>query len=124
MVFQGSHVTHPSLPELRTCLYYNLRIKTEMKLLRVVKSIRPGKKLDAVFETDTGREKRVSFGQAGAPDFTLTGDEERKRLYLIRHKARENWNDPVTPGALSRWILWNKPTIEASVRDFRSRFKI
>jgi hypothetical protein len=77
-----------------------------------------------VFETDTGREKRVSFGQAGAPDFTLTGDEERKRLYLIRHKARENWNDPVTPGALSRWILWNKPTIEASVRDFRSRFKI
>ena len=77
-----------------------------------------------MFETDTGREKRVSFGQAGAPDFTLTGDEERKRLYLIRHKARENWNDPVTPGALSRWILWNKPTIEASVRDFRSRFKI
>lgn len=95
-----------------------------MKLLRVVKSIRPGKKLDAVFESDTGREKRVSFGQAGAPDFTLTGDEERKRLYLVRHRARENWNDPVTPGALSRWILWNKPTIEASVRDFRSRFKI
>jgi hypothetical protein len=95
-----------------------------MKLLRVVKSVRPGKKLDAVFETDTGREKRVSFGQAGAPDFTLTGDEERKRLYLIRHRARENWNDPVTPGALARWILWNKPTIEASVRDFRQRFKI
>lgn len=95
-----------------------------MKLIRVVKSTRPGKKLDAVFESDTGRTKRVSFGQAGSPDYTLTGDEERKRLYLLRHKAREDWTKPDTPGALARWILWNKPTIEESVRDFRARFKI
>lgn len=95
-----------------------------MKLLTVVPSKRPGKKYDAVFETDTGRTKRVSFGQAGAPDFTKTGDEERKRLYLIRHAANENWDKPDTPGALSRWLLWNKPTLEESIRDFRRRFKI
>jgi hypothetical protein len=94
-----------------------------MKLLSVVPSKRSGKKFDAVFETD-GRTKRVSFGAAGMDDFTKTGDEERKRLYLIRHKARENWDKPDTPGALSRWLLWNKPTLEESIRDFRRRFKI
>lgn len=95
-----------------------------MRLLTVVPSKRPGKKFDAVFETESGRTKRVPFGQAGAPDFTKTGDEERKRLYLIRHKANENWDKPDTPGALSRWLLWNKPTLEESIRDFRKRFKI
>jgi hypothetical protein len=95
-----------------------------MKLLSVVPSKRSGKKYDAVFESDTGRTKRVSFGAAGMDDFTKTGDEERKRLYLIRHKARENWDKPDTPGALSRWLLWNKPTLEESIRDFRRRFKI
>lgn len=94
-----------------------------MKLLSVVPSRRSGKKFDAVFESD-GRTKRVSFGAAGMDDFTKTGDEERKRLYLIRHKARENWDKPDTPGALSRWLLWNKPTLEESIRDFRRRFKI
>jgi hypothetical protein len=95
-----------------------------MKLLSVVPSKRSGKKYDAVFESDAGRTKRVSFGAAGMDDFTKTGDEERKRLYLIRHKARENWDKPDTPGALSRWLLWNKPTLEESIRDFRRRFKI
>ena len=95
-----------------------------MKLLSVVRSQRPGKKYDAVFESDTGRTKRVSFGAAGMDDFTKTGDEERKRLYLIRHRANENWDKPDTPGALSRWLLWNKPTLEASIKDYRRRFKI
>ena len=95
-----------------------------MKLLSVVKSQRPGKKYDAVFESDTGRTKRVSFGAAGMDDYTKTGDEERKRLYLIRHKTNENWDKPDTPGALSRWLLWNKPTLEESIKDFRRRFKI
>jgi len=30
----------------------------------------------------------------------------------------------MSAGALSRWILWNKPTIEASKADFKKRFNL
>jgi hypothetical protein len=34
----------------------------------------------------------------------------------------ENWKDPTSAGALSRWILWNKPTFKASLADYKRRF--
>ena len=95
-----------------------------MKLKTVRRSHKPEKKYDAVFVTDKGREKVVSFGAAGMSDFTKHRDKTRRARYLKRHAGMgENWNKPDTPGALSRWILWNKKTFRASVRDFKKRFK-
>jgi hypothetical protein len=102
-------------------LYSNVRKR--MKLLSIKKSSKPDKKFMAEFEKD-GRKKIVHFGMSGADDFTLTGDEKQKELYLLRHRARENWNEPDTAGALARWILWNKPTLTASIADFRRRFSL
>jgi hypothetical protein len=75
-------------------------------------------KLVAVF--DDGEE--VSFGAYGYEDFTTHGDNRRKKLYLARHRKRENWNDPKTAGALSRWILWNKPTLKESIKSYINKF--
>jgi hypothetical protein len=36
----------------------------------------------------------------------------------------ENWRDPTTPGALSRWVLWNKPSLKGSIADFKKRFHL
>jgi hypothetical protein len=95
-----------------------------MKLIKIVKSDKAGKKMMAVFEQDSGRTKTVHFGASGMDDFTKTKDEEQKKRYLDRHRKNENWNDPQSPGALSRWILWNKPTKSASIKDYRRRFKL
>jgi hypothetical protein len=58
-------------------------------------------------------------------DFTKHKDTRRRGLYLKRHSGMgEHWNKPDTPGALSRWILWNKPSFRASVKDFKKRFKL
>lgn len=84
-------------------------------------STREGKKYMAVFSSP---KKTVHFGSAGMDDFTITKNETRKELYLKRHQKNENWHDPRTPGALSRWLLWNKPTLEASIRDFKQRFNL
>jgi hypothetical protein len=93
------------------------------KLLSIKKSTRSGKKLMATFENlQTGRTKTTHFGAAGMSDFTKHKDEARKQRYLKRHRARENWNDPTTAGALSRWILWNKKSLTASKADFKRRF--
>lgn len=94
-----------------------------------LKSIRPShkkeKKWDATFTYPDGHEKVVPFGARGMSDFTKHRDTQRRARYLKRHSGMgEHWNKPDTPGALSRWVLWNKKTLRASVRDFKKRFKL
>jgi len=95
-----------------------------MKLISITTSSNPEKKYMAKFKMDTGREKTVHFGQKGARDFIKTKDPELKKAYIARHKVNENFNDPTTAGALSRWILWNKPTLRGSITDFKRKFNL
>lgn len=83
-----------------------------------IKSPNPNKKYRAVFDDGT----HADFGAVGYSDFIFLKDEKRKKAYLDRHRARENWNDYKSAGALSRWILWNLPTFEASVSAYKRRF--
>lgn len=96
----------------------------------LTKSHKKDKKWDATFIVD-GRERVVPFGAKGYVDFTrfprrTTAQKriaELTRLsYLERHRRREDWNDPLTPGALSRWILWEAPTVEEAEKQYRHRF--
>ena len=73
---------------------------------------------------DNGRTKTTHFGASGMSDFTKNHSEMRKNLYIARHSANENFNDPTSAGALSRWILWNKPTVSASIADYKRRFNL
>ena len=96
----------------------------KLKLLRIEKSHDSKHKYQAVFMGKNGREKTVKFGAKGYDDYTTHHDEKRKELYLERHHGRESWSDPQTPGSLSRWILWNKKSVEEGERDFRRRFHL
>jgi len=91
-------------------------MSSKPKKVVIKKSTDPKKKLEAKFFLENGRTKVVRFGAAGMSDFPTHKDEARKRRYLARHRARENWDDPMTAGALSRWILWDKPTRQASIQ--------
>lgn len=93
-----------------------------MKRVVIKASTVKGKKLMAVFYDNNKKIKTTHFGAEGMSDFTVHKDEKRKQRYLSRHKSRENWNAPMTAGALSRWILWNKTTRSASIRDYKNRF--
>ena len=92
--------------------------------VKISKSTKEGKKLMAVFQLENGRSRKIHFGSAGMDDYTKTKDKDQRKRYLDRHRARENWNDPMTAGALSRWILWNKETREASIKDYKKRFNL
>jgi len=110
-------------------------VKT-IKLLRVVRSSNKDKKYDAIFLVND-KEKKVSFGASGYRDYTLVNDKDSKfylpkildrnvvkASYIRRHREKENWNNPLTAGALSRYILWNRKTLNASIKDFKKRFKL
>ena len=102
------------------------------KLITIKLSCKKDKKLDAIFiKTKTGKIKRVSFGAKGYPDFTTYSKslspekaKRKKRQYIKRHQKRENWNNPNKPGTLSRYMLWNKSSKQASIHDFKNRFNL
>ena len=95
-----------------------------MKLLSIKPSTNPYKKLMATFLLDNQKLKIVHFGAVGYDDYTIHKDEKRKELYIKRHQKNEKWDDPLTAGSLSRWILWNLPSKEISIKDFKKQFNL
>ena len=76
-----------------------------------------------VAEFDDGTKTR--FGAAGMDDFTLTGDKDQRLRYLMRHRKNENWNNPKSAGALSRYILWGDSTsIAENLAAYKRRFNL
>ena len=100
--------------------------------VRVVTSTRPNKKLMAIAYKEpkkgAGYERKVKtvhFGERGSGDYTTHKDEARKRSYLARHGATEDWGKSgmLTAGFLSKNVLWNKPTLRESIDDLNRRYK-
>ena len=80
------------------------------------------KKKDEKFDAVIDGKKTLSFGAKGYSDMTQHKDEERKKRCINRHKKNENWNDPKTAGFYAKHVLWNKPTLQASVADLKKQF--
>ena len=87
------------------------------------KSKMEGKKMTAVLY-DRGRTKikAVHFGATGYTDYTISHDKEMRDRYITRHKANENWGDPTSVGALSRYILWESTSLSTAISQYRQRF--
>jgi len=94
--------------------------------VEVSKSDSEGKKYKIVLTYDDGKTKTIHIGQAGADDFTKTGDTAQKDRYITRHKKNENWTKSGidTAGFWSRWLLWNKSSLSASKKDIKNKFNV
>ena len=108
-----------------------------IKLLKIIPSKRKDKKYVAYFKIDDKREVATHFGSAGMRDYTLINypkskffikdikeREKVKAAYIRRHAKRENWNAPLSAGALSRWILWSVPNLAGAIRNYKNKFKL
>ena len=92
------------------------------KKVVIKKSTNPKKKYMAIFYENGKRVKTTHFGAAGMSEYTKHKNKTRKNRYMTRHRKRELWNDYMSAGSLSRYILWNKPTLRASITDYKRRF--
>jgi hypothetical protein len=96
-----------------------------MKLISVTKSDRPGKKLMAKFETDSGRSRTTHFGASGMDDYTKTHDKAQRERYRTRHKKDLETGDPTRAGFLSYYILWGASTsLSENIASFKRKFKL
>lgn len=101
-----------------------------MKLLSIKPSTNKDKKLMATFQRDNGRQITTHFGATGYMDYMkyYKQDKElakqKRESYLARHRDNENWNDPTSAGSLSRWILWEEPTLTSAISKFKKKFNL
>ncbi len=86
-------------------------------------TIQRSKKKDKKFDAIIEGKKTVSFGAKGYSDYTIHKDPERKQNYVTRHKKNEDWSDPTTARFYAKHVLWNKPTLQESVKDINKRCK-
>lgn len=89
--------------------------------MKIQPSTRKGKRFMVTFSNGV----TTHFGMAGGKTYIDEGDKAKRELYLKRHQARENWNDPYSAGALSRWLLWGDSTdLETNHKAFMKRFNV
>ena len=89
------------------------------KLISFGRSDLDGKKYKVVLEHD-GAQKTIHFGASGYKDYTTFSRlerEARKKAYIGRHKSREDWTASGidTAGFWAKHILWNLPSVSASL---------
>jgi hypothetical protein len=107
----------------------------EPRQLRARKPVKYGKGKDVIYLKPANDKihkyvayyngKKIYFGAYGMTDFILSGgDEDRKKRYIARHRKREQWDDLNKAGTYSRYILWNLPTFDKSIKDFEKRFDV
>ena len=103
-----------------------------MPRVEVSKSDRAGKKYKIVLVYDddrtdrTDRTKTIHIGSAEHSDYTEHKDPERKSRYIARHKAREDWTKSgiATAGYWAKHLLWNQPSLSASIKDIGTRHNL
>ena len=95
-------------------------------MIRVIefKKLRGGKKKYQITFKKNGKKYIRKFGAQGMSDFTIHKDRERRERYISRHKKDLKTKNPMAPGYLSMYILWNKPGVQASLRDYKRRLGV
>ena len=93
--------------------------------INISESTRPGKKYMAKVE---GERKTVHFGQDGAADYTNKENratDTQRKSYIARHGSKEDWkrSGVLSPGWRSRYILWEKKSLPAAVRDASKMYR-
>ena len=91
-----------------------------IKVIKFKKLTTGAKKFEITFNKN-GKTYTRKFGARGMSDFTIHKDKERRERYITRHKKDLRTNDPMKPGYLSMYILWNKPSVSGSLADYKRR---
>lgn len=94
--------------------------------MQLLRSTRRDKKYMAIFEDGTV----THFGGKGCGDFIQYSRRSpalanaKRAAYIARHGATESWRDPTAAATLSRYLLWEKPTLREALAAYKRRFRL
>ena len=99
--------------------------------LKVIKSPTQNKKYRAVFSHYGKQFKIVDFGGKGYKDYIIYNKEDgkqiadmKRRAYIARHRPKEAqiWKKNLyAPATLSRYILWEYPSLSEAVKAYQNK---
>lgn len=91
--------------------------------VEISNSDKQNKRYKAVIIDDDSK-KTIHFGDSRYDNYTIHNDDNRKDNYINRHKKREDWNITgiKTSGFYSKYLLWNKKTIQQSFNDMKKNY--
>jgi len=91
----------------------------------LTKSDRKNKKWKVVIENKKTK-KTIHFGDSRFSDYTKHKNKSRMEKYVARHRKRENWTRSgiKTAGFWAKHLIWNKPSLQDSIKDIEKRFNI
>ena len=94
--------------------------------LEIKPSTAKNKRLTAVFYDNEGKKlKTTNFGLKGGSTYIDHKDKQLRSKYIARHRVNENWNDPQSAGALSRYLLWGESVaLDKNIKAYKKRFKL
>jgi len=96
-----------------------------VKLISVKRETQGTKAFKAAFIMNNGREKIVRFGTNSNWVLNPKKTPADRLAYLARHRKNENWGEPTSPGALSRWLLWgDSRSLKTNLSKFKKQFKL
>jgi len=96
---------------------------SEFISVEIKKSVLPTKRYGATFTRKNGKTKTINFGSINGQTYVDGAGEKIKEDYMARHSIRENWEDPLSAGALSKHILWgDSDNISKNVVAYRKEF--
>ncbi len=84
--------------------------------------ITPSNNQNKKFTAIINNKKTIHFGAKLYEDYTIHGDDKRKKAYLARHK-HDNATNPNYAGFYSTNLLWNKPTLKESIQATNRKYK-
>lgn len=127
---RNSHKSRSSRPSRKTSKSPKKTSESKDFNTYVVRRAKGDKKFQVTYQGRT-----VKFGQKGYTDYPTHQEHDKMMNYVKRHGGigpnyvsshSEKWgkNGSMTAGFWSRWMLWNKPSIESSLSDMRRRFGI
>ena len=88
--------------------------------MKIEPSTRKDKRFMAIFKNG----QIVHFGSKTGSTYIDHHDKIKRDNYIKRHSKNENWNDPYSAGALSRWILWGDyTTLNENHQAFMKKIK-
>ena len=86
----------------------------------ISKSDNKNKKYKAVIDG----KKTVHFGHSSYEDFTTHNDPKRRDNYIARTSKQDHSKQNVaSPAWMSRFILWEKPTLKGAVESANKKYK-
>ena len=102
--------------------------ENKIALKSIKKSDRTNKKYKATFTIHKDGKKKEKTTYFGYPsqtdpknDYTRHKDKNRRNRYIWRHMKDTRTGDPTRAGYLSLYVLWNKPSLKASITDYKKR---